>query len=160
MNGPDLTPDLNVFRVKNFAVIDGDTVRLHLDQRLHQTHDGVFRLANIDTPEKAGRGVPATEKKKGQEAKSFLSRLLLRYRGQLYARTTPIRRRTGQVEDKTGRYGRYLVTLWYYPNGKEQTIPMTIPVNINDALVENGHANRYDGGRKPDGEWTWLGKGQ
>jgi micrococcal nuclease len=39
------------------------------------------------------------------------------------------------LKDKTGKYGRYLGIVYLYENGDY--------VNINDWLIENGHAKKY-----------------
>ena len=69
------------------------------------------------------------EKKKGLAAKDRLIELI--DKGSL------------QLESKeVGKYGRVLGVLHIYPDS------LDLPININDTLVEEGHAVKYDGGKR------------
>ena len=118
-------------------IIDGDTIRLKATKNFvfevdfgfyikevvtsSKSTEMNFRLAGIDTPEI--RGVPIEEKEKGKEATEELRRLV---------GLGPIRIRTY----KPDKYGRWLATLFVTPEGAET-------ININESLIESGHAVPY-----------------
>ena len=73
--------------------------------------------------------VRLAEKKKGLAAKARLIELL--DKGSLV------------VESKElGKYGRVIGTLHIYPDN------LNLPINVNEALVSEGHAVEYDGGKR------------
>ena len=85
------------------------------------------RLAGIDTPESRTRDLE--EKKRGLAAKYRLTEIL--DKGSLV------------VESKeVGKYGRVLGTVTVYPDN------MDLPINVNETLVDEGHAVEYNGGKK------------
>lgn len=100
-------------------VYDGDTITVDLDlgMRVHLLKKRV-RLYGIDTPEL--RGVSAEIKAKGIAARDWLRDKILNK--EIVLRT---------LKDKKGKYGRLLGIL--YIDG----------VNLNDLLVEEGHAVVY-----------------
>jgi len=122
--------------VEVVRVVDGDTAYLKLTKEFRQEVDFgfriydemilrkstilSFRLADIDAPEKRG-----IEKVAGLEAQAELERLLSL--GKLRAETY-----------KPDKYGRWLVVLFVTdPDGKT--------ININEQMVKNGFAERYEG---------------
>lgn len=140
--------NLYYYRVRDAVVIDGDTLDLVIDLGFDVRLSQRCRLYGINTPESHSRA-SVTERAKGEAAKSYLHALIDGPR--LYVQTHRIQRRTGEIDERTGKYGRYLVTLW-----------RETPYGLRDVgaeLVENGHANVYHGGARPD-EWEWLGEGQ
>lgn len=106
----------NRYPAEVVKIIDGDTVKLRLDAGFHIQLTENFRLARINTPEIRG-----PERPEGLKAKEFL------------ATEMPI---GSQVEITTmkspGKYGRWIVEIWLGD------------VNINDLLVESGHAILVD----------------
>ena len=107
--------DLYTYKCSVLRIIDGDTVELSIDLGLNVHIHHVCRLYGIDAAEV--RSEPET----AAEATARLSELLA---------NTPIICRT--IKDRTGKYGRYLVTLI----DKHGT-------NINEAMVLGGYAARY-----------------
>ena len=149
--------NLFYYGVKKSHVIDGDTLDLTVDLGFGVLIEHRVRLYGINTPESHGR-TPEPEKTKGIAAKNALRDLLHDPRTHLpekvIVQTHKIRRRSGDIDERTGKYGRYMVSLWIEaPDGT-----MT---DINRTLVESGHANLYTGGKRPKlGTWEWLGKDQ
>jgi len=142
------------YRVKRWTVIDGDTLDLDIDLGFDTTVSHRVRLMGVNTPESHSRA-SETEQVKGEAAKAYLKNLLVRagrVGKAVVVETHKIVRRSGDVDERTGKYGRYMVTLWI--EGKGGTMQ-----NVNRALVVNGHANVYVGGKRPD-EWEWLGEEQ
>ena len=85
------------------------------------------RLAGINAPE--SRTKDLEEKKKGLASKARLIELL--DKGDLV------------VESKElGKYGRVIGDLTIYPDN------LDLPININETLIEEGHAVEYDGGKR------------
>lgn len=97
-------------------VIDGDTISAVISIGFDITVKQRLRLIGINAPETRGQG-----KKKGLASKEFLVDLI--EGEQIMIRTQ---------KDKKGSFGRYLATLYLIAdNGM---------ININDLLVEKGHA--------------------
>jgi len=100
-------------------IYDGDTVTAaDIDLGLRANFVTTLRLAGINTPEL--RGVSKAVKLKGLEARDRLMDLTLGKR--IIVET---------VKDKTGKYGRYLATLF---------IGST---NVNNLLIREGLAEEY-----------------
>jgi micrococcal nuclease len=93
-------------------VVDGDTVDLVVDLGFRTKAHHRFRLQGIDAPEP--RGATKTE---GLAAKAWLAEAL---------EGKPLIIRS----EKTGKYGRWLATIWTGPNSDD----------INSQMVEAGHA--------------------
>ena len=140
--------NLYYYRVHTAEVIDGDTLDLVIDLGFDVRLSQRCRLYGINTPESHSRASDR-ERAKGDAAKKYLHELVTL--STLYVQTHRIRRRTGEIDERTGKYGRYLVTLWRETDGGLQ--------DVGAQLVENGHANVYHGGARP-AEWEWLGEGQ
>jgi micrococcal nuclease len=101
-------------------VKDGDTVVARVDLGFHVDVVLTFRLLGINTPELHGTSAPA-----GLAAKEWLVSQIENKRVQIET-----------VRDTTEKYGRYLARI--IVNGKD----------VNQALVEAGHAVPYNGGKR------------
>ena len=109
------------YRAKVVGIYDGDSVTIDIDLGLGVWVKGQkCRLSGIDTPEIRGE-----ERVAGLKAKIRLSELIL---GKQVAITTE--------KDKTGKYGRWLVTIWDLNDDGTW-------VNINKLLLSEGHAEVY-----------------
>jgi micrococcal nuclease len=102
------------YRATVKRVVDGDTVDLIVDVGFRATIQERFRLAGIDAYEMKGE-----EREKGQKAKIFL-RDLIEGREVLII--------SGKEK---GKYGRWVCIIFTVTG-----------LNINDLLVEDGHAIR------------------
>ena len=110
------------YRANVVGVYDGDSVTLDIDLGLGIWSKGQkCRLMGIDTPELRG-----DEKVEGLKSKQRLCELIL---GKQVAVET--------MSDKTGKYGRWLVTIWDLSDDGEWT-------NINKLLLSEGYAKIYD----------------
>ena len=115
------------YKAKLDRVVDGDTIDVNIDLGFDITVHKRVRLAGIDTPESRTRDLE--EKKRGLAAKYRLTEIL--DMGSLV------------VESKeVGKYGRVLGVLIIYPDN------LDLPINVNEMLVDEGHAVEYDGGKK------------
>jgi len=108
-------------RVRVERVIDGDTVVLSFYLGLGiWLNDQSVRFLGINAPEMTGE-----ENEQGKAVKVFLEGLL-RQASDIVARTD---------EEKKGKYGRFLVTLFAKGEGKWH--------NVNELLVQRGAAREY-----------------
>lgn len=106
------------YRAKVVSVYDGDTIRVDIDLGLKTwIHRETLRLSRINAPEVRG-----VERPEGIAARDFLREKILNE--DIIIET---------LKDEKGKYGRYLAEIWL----KEQTEEY---ININDLLVEEGHA--------------------
>ncbi len=106
------------YRAKIISVYDGDTVRADIDLGMTTwIKNEKLRLSRINTPELKGG-----DREAGLKARDFLRDLVL---DKIVILET--------IKDKKGKYGRYIAELWL------QTDPEEF-LNINDLLVEKGHA--------------------
>ncbi len=108
--------------VKEFKVVDGDTIDLTIDLGFYCITKQRFRLARINTEET--NSSDPIKRAKGNDAKIFLDEYLNRSK---CITVTSI---------KTEKYGRWLAEI--FADGQ----------NINDILVRYGLANSYDGGKR------------
>lgn len=123
-----------VYDVELVSIYDGDTVRVNIDLgfgHIWKGDDGKgvkLRLYGINTPELRG-----DEKEEGLKSKEALVELLKDK--DLILKTH---------KDSTGKYGRYLATLYIPIVTEKETHDgfeySTTYLNVNDWLVENGHA--------------------
>ena len=114
--------------------VDGDTVDVDIDLGFDVVlKKQRVRLHGINAPESRTRDLE--EKQYGLAAKARLKELL--ENGETLSLRTAIDKKA------RGKYGRILGTL--YADG----------VNINDLLIEEGHAIEYFGGTKNTTKW-WL----
>tara|TARA_R110002020_G_scaffold369747_2_gene581557 strand:- start:514 stop:930 length:417 start_codon:yes stop_codon:yes gene_type:complete len=115
------------YKAKLDRVVDGDTIDVHIDLGFDITVHKRVRLAEIDSPESRTRDLE--EKKRGLAAKYRLTEIL--DMGNLV------------IESKeVGKYGRVLGNLTVYPDN------LDLPINVNQTLVDEGHAVKYNGGKK------------
>ena len=129
-----------IYRCKITRVVDGDTVDAEIDLGFQIIHRARIRLSGIDTPESRTRN--KKEKALGLASKARIKELIAmaktgkRGRKEIYLETS----KAGK-----GKFGRILGTLWVND------------ININQALVDAGHARPYSGGSKDElGPWTKL----
>ena len=115
------------YKAKLDRVVDGDTIDVNIDLGFDISVHKRVRLAGINAPE--SRTKDLEEKKKGLASKARLIELL--DKGDLV------------VESKElGKYGRVIGDLTIYPDN------LDLPININETLVDEGHAVEYDGGKR------------
>jgi len=112
------------YKAKLDRVVDGDTIDANIDLGFDITIHKRIRLTGIDTPESRTRDLE--EKKRGLAAKARLIELLEDGDFILESR-------------EVGKFGRVLGTIHVVGDSS---------VNINDKLVEEGHAVEYWGGKK------------
>lgn len=131
INWDDITDKTNLFslegetlRGKCVSVYDGDTIKCvfpipnTLDKKLYKWN---CRLVRVDTPEIRTKNLK--EKEFGKKVRDQLREQILNKIVDLQC---------GEFD----KYGRLLVEVLY--DGK----------NMNDWLIENGYAKKYDGGKK------------
>jgi micrococcal nuclease len=107
-------------------VVDGDTIKVEIDLGFDLCVTTTIRLAGIDTPE--SRTKDLKEKQLGLDAKKWLETIL----------TENQNIRIHTTKDADEKYGRLLGTLYLSNDVK----------SINELMVENGYAWKYDGGTK------------
>ena len=111
-------------------VVDGDTIDVEVDLGFDIIHRARVRMMGIDTPESRTRN--KAEKVLGLASKARLKELL-----------TNRRVRLETSKEGKGKFGRILATVWTSDKkGGEEY------VNINEKLIEEGHARPYFGGSK------------
>ncbi len=100
------------------SVYDGDTCRVNIDLGLKTwIMDEPVCLVRINTPEVRG-----SEREQGLLARDFLRALI--GGKEVYLQT---------VQDKKGKYGRYLADIWLEQEGGTW-------LNVNDHMVAQGYA--------------------
>jgi|TARA_Y100000310_G_scaffold145881_1_gene145281 micrococcal nuclease len=99
-------------------IIDGDTIDVNVDLGFDVKIKQRVRLYGINTPEVRTKDL--NEKKKGLEATEYLKKIL------------PKEFVIETILNKRGKYGRVLGILWVKD------------VNINEKMVNEGYAKRYD----------------
>tara|TARA_B100000927_G_scaffold281860_1_gene267824 strand:- start:448 stop:813 length:366 start_codon:yes stop_codon:yes gene_type:complete len=118
------------YKAKLMRVVDGDTVDAEIDLGFGVFMKQRIRLYGINTPESRTRDLE--EKERGLAAKARLTEIL----GKEFIINT--------ILNKRGKFGRILGTLHTIAdeeNGVES-------ININQKLVEEGHAVEYFGGSR------------
>lgn len=113
------------YKAKLVRVIDGDTIDAEIDLGFNVLIRQRIRLYGIDTPE--SRTKDLEEKERGLAAKQRLIELLPR---EFVVET---------ILNKRGKFGRILGILHVSDTDGNSK-------NINDVLVEEGHAVRYENG--------------
>jgi len=108
------------YKGKVLRVIDGDTLEVLIDLGFYTFKKAKIRLKGINAPE-IFHPKSKEERKKGLEAKKFLSSLF-KDSNEVYLRVY-----------KKGKYGRWIVDLLL----KDGTL-------INDLLAERGYASRIE----------------
>ena len=120
-----------IYRGKLDRVVDGDTIDAMIDVGFNIWLKKRIRFKGIDTWESRTRNLK--EKAKGLEAKARLLELLEK----VSSKPGFFRIRSYGV----GKYGRLLGELFIRDkDGKD--------ININNKLIEEGHAYIYEGGKK------------
>ena len=111
------------YAVEVLRVVDGDTVDVRIDLGFNVWHKCRVRLMGINAPESRTRNLE--EKARGLAAKAFLNNILEMTQSEIYLQS-----------HGTGKYGRVLGEF------------IINDVNINELMVEEGHAEKYDGGAR------------
>tara|TARA_R100001015_G_C4530803_1_gene97286 strand:- start:113 stop:535 length:423 start_codon:yes stop_codon:yes gene_type:complete len=120
-----------IYKAKLDRVIDGDTVDALIDVGFNIWFKKRIRFKGLDTWESRTRNLE--EKKRGLAAKERTRQLL----EEVSSKPGFFRIRSYG----TGKYGRVLAELFVKDtDGKEW--------NINQTLIDEGHAYQYDGGKK------------
>lgn len=112
---------LYTYKAKCIRVVDGDTIDAEVDLGFKTFVRERFRLLGIDTPETYGVKKDSEEYKAGKLATDFVTEQILNK--EIIIQT---------VKDKTGKYGRYLVTI-FLEDGS----------NLNETLIKEGYAKEY-----------------
>jgi len=108
-------------------VVDGDTADVMIDLGFNTWSKKRLRFKGVDTWEKRTRNLE--EKAKGILASEFTEEHLKLNDGKFVIQSFG-----------TGKYGRVLAEIFIKLNGEE--------TSLNKLLIENGHAYRYEGGKK------------
>ena len=120
------------YRSNLIKIIDGDTIDVDLDLGFSVVlKKQRIRLYGINTPESRTRDLE--EKRYGLAAKARLRELLEA------AETIVVK--TAIDKKARGKYGRILGTIY------------ADDINVNDKLLEEGHAIEYFGGKKQTNKW-------
>lgn len=119
--------DLFTYGARDVRVVDGDTLAVTIALPPHNEIDKKLRLRGLNCPE---FGTDA-----GKAAKRFVQQLV-DAAGSVVLTTT-----------KPDKYDRYLADVFLLPDPTGQ---IAEPLFLNNALLENGHAVRYDGTTPPD----------
>ena len=120
-----------IYRGKLDRVVDGDTIDAMIDVGFDIWVKKRIRFKGIDTWESRTRDL--AEKAKGLEAKARLIELL-----------DKVSSKPGFFRIKSyglGKYGRLLGEIFIMDKDENQ-------ININNKLIEEGHAYIYEGGKK------------
>ena len=126
-------------------VVDGDTVDARIDIGFKIIYEERIRLLGLDTPESFTSN--KKEKVLGLAAKYRIKELIAS------ANALPKKRGKKDVVLKTskdgkGKFGRILGEIWINSNTGDA-------INVNQVLIDEGHARQYMGGSKNElGEWT------
>ena len=111
------------YKAEILRIVDGDTVDVRIDLGFNMWHKCRVRLMGINAPESRTRDLE--EKARGLAAKEWLKNIL--------------EASSDDIEMQShgeGKYGRVLGT--FFIRG----------VDINDLMVNEGHAELYDGGKR------------
>jgi endonuclease YncB( thermonuclease family) len=125
------------YRAQCLSITDGDTTILYADKGDHDYRVCSYRLFGINTPEM--HSDDPEKRKKAQAAKARLSELLRPIMAPALKGPWPLRIITAKNPEK---YGRGLATIYTFVGGVE--------VNVNELLVKEGLAVKYDGGKKDE----------
>ena len=111
-------------------VVDGDTIDVEVDLGFDILHKARVRMMGIDTPESRTRNLE--EKALGLASKARLKELLASRKVKLET-----------SKEGKGKFGRILATVW-----ASDKKGLAEYVNINEKLIEEGHARPFFGGTK------------
>tara|TARA_Y100001938_G_scaffold145762_1_gene223222 strand:- start:368 stop:754 length:387 start_codon:yes stop_codon:yes gene_type:complete len=110
----------NKYKATILRWLDGDTVELLLDLGLRVHVESKFRLGRLNAPEtKMYRGVTLEEKERGLALTDLLKNKV------------PEETEVLVTVTKKGKYGRYIIELWFDDEHGELT-------NLNDWLLNQG----------------------
>lgn len=111
------------YKIELLRVVDGDTIDVRIDLGFNVWHKCRVRLMGINAPESRTRDLE--EKKRGLAAKDWLIETLENAQADLEMKS-----------HGSGKYGRVLGEIFIND------------VNINTLMVDEGHAVKYDGGKR------------
>ena len=114
------------YNAKLIRVINGDTLDLEIDLGFDLNIKQRLKLYGVDTPD--SRSSDLVVKQKGLDAKQRLMDLL------------PKQFEVTTILNKRGKYGRILGTIKIQDEKNNE-------ININELLVDEGHAIRYNIGK-------------
>ena len=123
--------DVREYQCELIRVVDGDTIDCYIDLGFNIRIKNRVRYMGIDTWESRTRDLD--EKKKGLAAKARNKELLEK-----------VSSKSGYFRLKSfgvGKYGRVLGEIYVQDKDGKQ-------YNINQTLINEGHAYVYDGGKK------------
>lgn len=128
---PSVVTDMEVglyrYKAEVHSVYDGDTVRMDIDLGMETWRKNVpLRLYGINAPEMRG-----AEKEQGKSSRDFLRSTLAG--AEIVIET---------INDKKGKYGRRLVSIWV--KGRGFWCARDYWCNVNKYLVHKGHAEFRD----------------
>ena len=118
-----LEDQMYYYKIELLRVVDGDTIDVRIDLGFNVWHKCRVRLVGINAPESRTRD--KEEKKRGLAAKSWLIDKLESAEDELEMKSYGV-----------GKYGRVLGEIYINE------------VNINELMVKEGHAVKYDGGKR------------
>lgn len=112
-----------IYNAKCLKVVDGDTIDAQIDLGF-DTHKTIrIRLVGINAPESRTRDLE--EKERGLAAKARVKQLLKENKNEFILHSQGV-----------GKYGRCLGEIYLGDS------------NLNDQLIQEGHATSYDGGKR------------
>ena len=123
---------LYIYKAKCYYVVDGDTVKAMVDVGFKTHIDVTIRFRGINAPESRTRDLE--EKKRGLAAKDRVIKILEANHYEFYLRSYGV-----------GKFGRCLGEL--FVNALPESSP-SAPVSINQQLIIEGHATKYNGGKR------------
>jgi len=118
------------YRAQLIRVIDGDTVEMAIDMGFKRYSHEILRLAGINAPEVVGEGRAAGLRATDALANKLRGRVDIALGMPALHKDPPPELIVETFKDRKEKYGRYLAVIW--ADGQ----------NINDWLVEQGHAVR------------------
>lgn len=122
------------YNAKVENVVDGDTIDCIIDLGFNTWKKIRVRMSGINTPESRTRDLE--EKERGLAAKDRLEEILK------YNDNTCILKVSG-----LGKFGRALATVHVRTLSPVATEGLTL-INVNQQLIEEGHAVEYHGGKR------------
>jgi len=108
------------YRASCKGVIDGDTIDLEIDLGFRMCHNARVRLAGVDTHEVHGVSHDSEEFEMGEAESAFVKEWMhLAQQGYEGGDEFPLLVST--VQDRTGKYGRYLADIYRRDTGASLT---------------------------------------
>ena len=115
-------------------VVDGDTIDCIIDLGFHTWKKIRVRLEGINTPESRTRDLE--EKERGLAAKERLEEMLGLNNNKCLLKVSGL-----------GKFGRAIATVHVKTLSPVMTEGLTL-INLNQQLIEEGHAVEYHGGKR------------